>query len=113
MWNHASNNRLTLHHGPRQFVPCNLTFDRAWRWCIQATLRDMRLAGRRHREMSWPNLRRLFTRRWADTCRLYDIAEDSAERAELLQAGMAVLTQGSIAELRRMRIVHAPLARAA
>lgn len=113
MWNQTSNNRLTLHYGPRQCVPCNLTLDRAWRWCIQATLRDMRMAGQRHREMSQPNLRRLFTRRWSDTCRLYDIAEDSPECAELLEAGLAVLSRGGAAELRRMRGEQVPLAIAA
>jgi len=38
--------------------------DRAWRWCIVRTLRDLRLSIRRGRPISRPNLERLFCRRW-------------------------------------------------
>lgn len=92
---------------PRVLVPWNLTLDRAWRWCIQATLRDQRVAAMRRREASWPNLRRLFQRRWAEMCRLYEIAEDSDERASLMQAGLAALSAGSIRELGKKRQVIA------
>jgi hypothetical protein len=39
--------------------------DRAWRWCIERTLRDLELSIRRGRPITRPNLERLFCRRWA------------------------------------------------
>ena len=38
--------------------------DRAWRWCIERTLRDLELSVRRGRPITRPNLERLFCRRW-------------------------------------------------
>jgi hypothetical protein len=79
---------------PRQAVPCTMTLDRAWRWCIQATMRELRLARYGRRDIGWHNLRRMFMRRWADTCRLYDIADDGTERAELSELGLTILADG-------------------
>ena len=44
--------------------PVFRTSDRAWRWCLLRTQRDMQLAVRRGRPISRPNARRLLTRRW-------------------------------------------------
>lgn len=46
-------------------VPVGLPPLRAWRWCVLRTLRDGRLAQRRGRPLSRPNLERLFCRRWS------------------------------------------------
>ncbi len=46
-------------------VSVGLLPERAWRWCLLRTLRDMRLAARRGRPISRPNAERLFCRRWA------------------------------------------------
>jgi hypothetical protein len=45
-------------------APEGLSPERAWRWCMLRTLRDMRLAVRRGRAISRPNARRLIQRRW-------------------------------------------------
>jgi len=46
-------------------VPRGLPPQRAWRWCLRRTLRDVRLAAARGRPMSLPNALRLLHRRWA------------------------------------------------
>ena len=92
-----------LHLVPRQRVPCSMTLDRAWRWCILASIRELRLAARRRREIAWPNLRRLFARRWADTCSLYDIDQDSTDRADLREMGLAALAEAHARSIRRFR----------
>jgi|GEM_PF-1177121 len=45
-------------------VPEGLSPERAWRWCVMRTMRDMRMAARRGRPMSLPNALRLLRRRW-------------------------------------------------
>jgi hypothetical protein len=45
-------------------VPPGLPPDRAWRWCLLRTRRDIRLAARHGRAISPPNARRLLQRRW-------------------------------------------------
>jgi len=45
-------------------VPQGLSPERAWRWCLLRTLRDVRLAARRGRAISQTNARRLLYRRW-------------------------------------------------
>ena len=94
---------MMLHLAPRQRVPCSMTLDRAWRWCILASIRELRLAAQREREIAWPNMRRLFARRWADTCALYDLDQDSIEREELRQAGVSVLGEAYARAVRRSR----------
>ena len=92
-----------LHLVPRQRVPCNMTLDRAWRWCILGSIRELRLAAGREREIAWPNMRRLFARRWADTCTLYDLGQDSIEREELRQVGVSVLGEAYARAVQRLR----------
>lgn len=45
-------------------VPEGRSLERAWRWCVLRTLRDMRLAAARGKTMSRANTRRLVWRRW-------------------------------------------------
>ena len=45
-------------------VPHNLPPERAWRWCILRTLREVRLARQRGGWMSRVSAERLFSRRW-------------------------------------------------
>lgn len=45
-------------------VPRGLSPERAWRWCLLRTLRDMRLAALRGRPISRSNAERLLRRRW-------------------------------------------------
>lgn len=63
---------------PRVRVPVYLPLPRAWRWCLLATIRDQRLAARRGRAISFPNLRRLLLRRWAEVCVANDLSPDDA-----------------------------------
>ena len=87
----------------RQMVPCNMTLDRAWRWCVLATLRELRVMRGRGRDLAWNNLRRLFMRRWADTCSLYDLADDAAERGSLCEMGLVALGEAALQEHRARR----------
>ena len=45
-------------------IPKGMPPDRAYRWCLARTTRDLRESIRRHRPIALPSLRRLFTRRW-------------------------------------------------
>jgi hypothetical protein len=45
-------------------VPAGLSAERAWRWCVLQTWRDMTRAARGGRPISLPNAERLFCRRW-------------------------------------------------
>ena len=45
-------------------VPAHLPADRAWRWCVVRTVRDMRIARRRGHWLSRQTAERLFCRRW-------------------------------------------------
>ena len=45
-------------------VPRGLSPERAWRWCLLRTLRDVRLAAYRGRSISRPNAERMLCRRW-------------------------------------------------
>ena len=38
-------------------------------WCIDQTLEDLERSRRRNRPITWPNLRRLFERRWEGVVR--------------------------------------------
>ena len=44
-------------------IPTGMHPDRAYRWCVARTTRDLRQSVRRGRAISLPSLRRLFTRR--------------------------------------------------
>ena len=46
-------------------VPAGLTSERARRWALHRTLRDLRLSAARGRRISLPNLLRLYRRRTA------------------------------------------------
>ena len=67
--------------GRRTVVPAHLPLERAWRWCLVATLRDLRVSVDRGRLISLPSLRRLFLRRWATVCWANEIREDAAVMA--------------------------------
>ena len=45
-------------------VPKGMTPDRAYRWCLARTTRDLRESIRRRRPITFPALRRLLNRRW-------------------------------------------------
>ncbi|MFW6058970.1 MAG: hypothetical protein ACODAQ_02240 [Phycisphaeraceae bacterium] len=47
--------------------PRGLDPQRAWRWCMLATVRRARRARRRGKPISQPNLERAFLRHWAHT----------------------------------------------
>ncbi len=49
-------------------VPAGLSPERAWRWCVLQTWRDMKRAARGGRPISLPNAERLFSRRWWRAC---------------------------------------------
>jgi len=57
--------RFPLHDSHAARVPRGLDPQRAWRWCLLVTLRDALRARRRQREISMPNMERMFCRRWA------------------------------------------------
>ncbi len=59
-------------------VPEGLSPERAWRWCVLRTVRDVRLAARRGRVISRPNARRLVLRRWGRVIR--SVRTDGASR---------------------------------
>lgn len=50
-------------------IPTGMPPDRAYRWCLARTTRDLRHSARRGRAISLPSLRRLFTRRWQNVLR--------------------------------------------
>lgn len=49
---------------PAARAPLGLSVERGWRWCVQRTIRDARLAKARGRPISRSTLERLFNRRW-------------------------------------------------
>ena len=50
-------------------VPKGMTPDRAYRWCLARTTRDLRESIRHNRPITLPTLRRLFARRWLNVSR--------------------------------------------
>ncbi|GEM_PF-3750335 len=89
------------HQGNQHQVPCNLSLPRAWKWCVMATTRDLRSSAARGYAISLPNLRRLFVRRWADTCYLHDLPMDSPKAMELCGAGRRYIAERYGHELNR------------
>lgn len=84
--------RLTFRpEGRRTFVPTHLPLKRAWRWCIAASLRDLRVSVRRGRVISLPGLRRLFLRRWAMVCWANEIGSDSPTAIAAREIAMTAL----------------------
>jgi len=45
-------------------IPKGMHPNRAYRWCLARTTRDLRQSIRRRRPITLPGLRRLFVRRW-------------------------------------------------
>ena len=50
-------------------IPEGMPPDRAYRWCLARTTRDLRQSVRRGKVISLPSLCRLFTRRWQNVLR--------------------------------------------
>ena len=82
-------------------VPCNLSLPRAWKWCVMATTRDLRVSAARGYAISLPNLRRLFIRRWADACYLHDLSMDAPKAMELCGVGRRYIAERYAKELNR------------
>ena len=63
-------------------IPRGMRPDRAYRWCLARTTRDLRESIRRRRPITLPTLRRLFTRRWLNItlhcCPAADVRNESA-----------------------------------
>ena len=74
-------------------IPTALSFERSWRWCILATIRDLRLSVARGRTMSLPNTRRLFLRRFHDVCSQVGVSAESPMRARHAALGVEFLDQ--------------------
>ena len=68
-------------------VPVHLPLERAWRWCVLATVRDLRLSRHRHGAMSLPNTQRLFRRRWAEVCHAHGLADTDSYCGEQQRLG--------------------------
>lgn len=85
----------------RDRVPCSLSLPRAWKWCVMATMRDLRESAARGYAISLPNLRRLFVRRWTDTCYLHDLRMDSPKAMELCAVGRRYVAERYGKELSR------------
>ena len=90
----CSDHRLRLVRPGGREVPCNLPMERVWRWCIVSSLRDVRRSKARERVISLPAAKRLFARRWAEACRLHDLAESAEERSSLRMAGEGAVEEG-------------------
>lgn len=92
---------LVRPEGPRTIVPVHLPMERAWRWCIAATLRDLRISIARNRVISLPNVRRLYHRRWTEVCWANDLPDASPSAVSRQPQGAAAIASGYVRELRR------------
>ena len=72
---------------PRTIVPTHLPLQRAWRWCVLATLRDGQLSHRQDRPIPTSCLRRLIYRRWANLCWAKNIQPDNPHAITGRQTG--------------------------
>jgi hypothetical protein len=93
-------NRMSSNPGVRA-VPVHLLFERAWRWCILATLRDLRHSVRRSRTISLPNTRRLFLRRFNELCRAQGLGEICPKRFRQQELGALFIQQHYQSEISR------------
>jgi hypothetical protein len=84
-------------------VPIQLSFERAWRWCILATLRDLRCSVRRNRTISLPNTRRLYLRRFNELCSAHGLAEMCPERVRQESLGSIFLQQHYQSQVSRLQ----------
>ena len=74
-----------------RYVPKGMDPDRAYRWCLARTTRDLRQSVNRGRAISLPTLRRLFTRRWLNVSRQCRPAADGqTEKASVHRAERAI-----------------------
>jgi hypothetical protein len=85
----------------RDQVPCNLPLPRVWRWCVMATVRDLRSSMAGGYAISLPNLGRLFARRWADACELHDLPVEAPEAVERCRSGRRYIAEAYGEEMRR------------
>jgi hypothetical protein len=73
-------------------IPEGMPPDRAYRWCLVRTTRDLRQSVRRGRAISLPGLRRLFTRRWLNvSLRCRPVVDREAEKAGVQRAERELL----------------------
>ena len=79
---------MDTRHIPRGMHP-----DRAYRWCVARTTRDLRLSVRSGRTISLPSLRRLFTRRWLNVLRQCRPAANDRIRALAIRHGQSAIRQ--------------------
>jgi len=84
-------------------VPVQLSFERAWRWCILATLRDLRLSAGRSRTISLPNARRLFLRRFNELCSAHGLVEACPERRRQESLGSLFIQQHYQSQVSRLQ----------
>lgn len=82
-------------------VPCSLSLPRAWKWCVLATMRDLRKSAAHGYAISLPNLRRLYIRRWADACYLHDLSIDTPKAMELCAVGRRYVVENYGQEMNR------------
>lgn len=90
---YSSGRVIITPQGSRIVVPVHLPMARAWRWCVMATLRDMRLASAYRGHISLPNYRRLFIRRWATVCWAYELAHEDPITLSARADGIAYVTK--------------------
>ena len=83
----------TLTKSDIRNIPTNLSFERAWRWCILVTIRDLRLSAARQRTISLPNMKRLFLRRFHDVCNLDGVADEAGSRVRRTNQAIAFLNE--------------------
>ena len=87
--------------GRRTTVPVHLPIERAWRWCVVGTLRDLRTSVSRNRVICLPNLRRLWCRRWSEVCWANDLADDCPRAISRQSQGIEAVTSGYSRETHR------------
>ena len=77
---------MDTRHIPKGMLP-----DRAYRWCVARTTRDLRQSVRQGRTMSLPSVRRLFTRRWLNVSRRCIPKPDGQAEKAAVRRGEQVL----------------------
>ena len=74
-------------------IPKGMHLDRAYRWCLARTTRDLRESIRRRRPITLPSLRRLFTRRWLHVSQECHPKPDDQVAASTVRHGQSMIRQ--------------------